>query len=74
MMTQEIIELNGKQYMHTHSDTYMIMQIETGAVYADAMDIIPCKYTYEETEEVLPFEEMGLPNPFDNEEPQEAEQ
>lgn len=74
MITQEIIELNGKQYMHTHSDTYMIMQIETGSVYADAMDIIPCAYTYEETEEMLPFEEMGLQNPFDNEEPIEAEQ
>lgn len=50
MITQETLELNGKQYLHTYSDTYMIMQIETGAVYADAMDIIPCEYTYVETD------------------------
>ena len=73
MMTVETIVIDGKEFIHTFSDLYKIKQIETGALYIDALDLIPSKYTYEETEEVLPFEEMGLPNPFDNEESQEAE-
>lgn len=28
-----------------------IRQVETGAVYSDAVDNIPCPYTYEETDE-----------------------
>lgn len=29
----------------------MIRQIETGAIYEDAVDVLPCRYTYEETNE-----------------------
>lgn len=28
----------------------MIRQIETGTLYSDAVDVVPCRYTYEETE------------------------
>jgi hypothetical protein len=72
MMTVETIVIDGKEFIHTFSDLYMIKQLQTGLLYIDALDPIPSIYTYEETKEVLPFEEMGLPNPFDNEEPQEA--
>lgn len=34
----------------------MLLQVETGARYDEAIDVIPCRYTYEETEE--PIEEM----------------
>ena len=34
----------------------MIRQIETGALYEDAVDVIPCKYTYEETD--VPIESV----------------
>ena len=30
-----------------------IRQIETGIVYDDAVDIYPCPYTYEETDEPI---------------------
>lgn len=35
-----------------------IRQVETGAVYDDAADIIPCPYTYEETD--IPIDEEPL--------------
>jgi hypothetical protein len=28
----------------------MIRQIETGILYEDAVDVIPCRYTYEESD------------------------
>lgn len=37
--------------LHTYSDSYLIRQKETGAVYYDAWDTTPCRYTYEETDE-----------------------
>lgn len=42
----------------------MIRQIETGILYEDAVDIMPCRYTYEETDIPIPEEEE--PN-FDEE-------
>ena len=36
----------------------MIRQLETGKIYQEAMDIIPCPYIYEETEELLPELEL----------------
>lgn len=62
MITQEEKEINGKMYLHTYSDTYMLRQVETGILYSEAYDVIPCQYTYVESEELLPVEE-----------PQEAE-
>jgi len=38
----------------------MIRQIETGIVYQDAVDKMPCKYTYEETDEPIAEEEEGV--------------
>lgn len=37
--------------------TYCIRQVETGVEYSDAVDIIPCRYTYEATDK--PIEEGG---------------
>lgn len=31
----------------------MIRQIETGVIYTEAIDIYPCRYTYEETDEKI---------------------
>jgi hypothetical protein len=44
----------------------MIKQVETGALYEDAVDVIPCKYTYEETD--IPIEHPEPP-----EEPQQPQ-
>lgn len=51
MIIEEIIEDNR---IHHYSDLgYMIKQVETGLLYEDAIDINPCPYTYEETNEII---------------------
>lgn len=41
-----------------YSDNGMkLLQVETGIVYDEAIDIAPCLYTYEETNEILGKEE-----------------
>lgn len=34
-----------------------IRQVETGKEYASAVDVIPCRYTYEETDKEIPERE-----------------
>lgn len=58
MITQEEVILNGKTFLHTYSDKYVIKQVETDTEYDEAYDIIPCKYTYVETDEELPIVEQ----------------
>lgn len=53
---------------HTHhwSDTGMkIRQIETGILYDDTIDIIPCPYTYEETDIPVPAENLDAQQALD---------
>lgn len=59
MIIQEQVILNGKEYTHTYSDEYRLVQVETGVVYDDAYDIIPMSYTYIESEEKLPQQEYN---------------
>lgn len=37
--------------------TFKIRQIETGAVYDEAVDVLPCRYTYEATDEPIETED-----------------
>lgn len=54
----KITEIIGNR-THTYSDSgFKILQIETGIPYDDAMDIIPCPYTYEETTQKIPLEDL----------------
>lgn len=55
MLIEEII--NERLIRHFSDLRYRIRQIETGIVYDDAVDIIPCKYTYEETNIPIPDED-----------------
>lgn len=62
MIIQEILEDNGN-VMRTYSDqNVFIRQIETGIVYDEAFDVIPVRYTYEETD--IPIVQ---PDPTDEE-------
>ena len=48
---------DGVELCKTVSDEgYYIRQMETGEVYDEAIDITPCPYTYEETDELIPAE------------------
>lgn len=51
----------GEGLVRHYSDRGMMMlQIETGIRYADAIDVVPCAYTYEETDEPAdPTETQG---------------
>ena len=50
-VTSKYIEVNGRTLIKHESDSgKMIRQVETGREYSSAVDVIPCKYTYEETE------------------------
>ena len=54
MLQSELIE-NGERIHHWSDADLKIRQIETGIFYDDAVDNVPCRYTYEETDE--PIEE-----------------
>lgn len=55
MIQSEMIETRIRHY----SDMSMkIRQIETDMVYDDAVDIVPCPYTYEETDEPIETYEL----------------
>lgn len=59
MIIVEMIE-NGKR-IHHYSDIGMrILQNETGVVYDDAVDVMPCKYTYIETDEPIEVPEEPI--------------
>lgn len=55
MIFVENIEINGKQYTRTYSDTYTIMR--DGVEYSEAVDPIGSGRTYTETENLLETDE-----------------
>ena len=57
MIISEIIE-NGNRIYHYSDAGFRILQNETGIIYDDAVDVMPCKYTYSETEELIEVEEL----------------
>lgn len=59
-VTETKIEVNGRTLIKHESDAgKYIRQVETGREYASAVDVIPCKYTYEETEREIEKKEVG---------------
>ncbi|MEE0969617.1 MAG: hypothetical protein U0M06_09625 [Clostridia bacterium] len=55
MVTSKHIEINGRTLIKHESDSgKMIRQVETGREYSSAVDVIPCRYTYEETDKEIP--------------------
>lgn len=44
--------LNNSTLVRHYSDKgYLLLQNETGVKYNEAIDIVPCRYTYAETDE-----------------------
>lgn len=53
MLREELID--GGKFVRHYSDTkMMIKQDETGCLYDEAVDLVPCRYTYTETDEPIP--------------------
>lgn len=56
MIKQEIVTMNGKEFVKTYSDSgFYIKQLQTNALYDIAYDVLPLRFTYIETNE--PIEE-----------------
>ena len=54
MIKQKEVTINNHKFLYTFSDKNLyILQIETNNKYDSAYDIIPCKYTYKETDELI---------------------
>ena len=54
MIIQKEVYLGSRNLLHTYSDSNKyILQVETNSKYDEAYDVIPCKYTYVETEEEI---------------------
>jgi hypothetical protein len=49
-------EYINSRILHYSDSGFRILQNETGIVYDDAVDVMPCKYTYTETDEPIPAE------------------
>jgi hypothetical protein len=53
--------LNDGTLIKHYSDTgYMLLQTETGIKYADPVDLVPCRYTYTETDELIEDEDNSI--------------
>ena len=50
MIQYELLK-QGTLIRHYSDSGKMIVQVETGHTYSEAIDIVPCPYTYEETKE-----------------------
>lgn len=48
---------NGTLIQHYSDLGVYLVQNETGIKYSDPVDIVPCPYTYTETDEVIEIEE-----------------
>lgn len=42
---------DGTLVRHWSDKGVMLLQVETGAKYGEPIDVVPCAYTYEETDE-----------------------
>lgn len=57
MIKTELLN-DGTLIKHYSDAGFMLLQVETGAKYSDPIDVIPCRYTYEETDEKIEVEEV----------------
>lgn len=57
MIIEELLN-DGSLVKHYSDKGVMLLQKETGEKYSDPIDIVPCPYTYEETDEKIEKEEL----------------
>lgn len=59
MIKTELLN-DGTLIKHYSDKDVMLLQVETGAKYSDPVDVFPCRYTYEETDEKIETEEEPI--------------
>lgn len=52
-------KINERLIRHFSDEGCYIKQVETGIEYSEAVDVIPCKYTYEETDKPIEINEKN---------------
>lgn len=52
-MIKEVLVEDGTRIKHYSDQDMMIRQIKTDILYEEAVDYVPCKHTYEETDEPI---------------------
>lgn len=53
--------LNDGVFVKHYSDEgYMLLQNETGTIYSEPIDLVPCAYTYSETDIPVEVEEIEI--------------
>ncbi len=55
MIQRELLK-NGALIRHYSDESKMLLQVETGLEYAEAVDVVPCRYTYKETDKAITME------------------
>ena len=61
MIVQEIVTLHNKQFKHTFSSNKKyIKQVETGAIYSEAYDVLQRNFNYIETETDISEEDLNF--------------
>lgn len=55
---------NGTLVKHWSDLGVILLQVETGEKYADPIDVVPCRFTYEETDELIEIEEIPIEEDF----------
>ena len=58
MILQEFLN-DGTLVRHYSDAGFLLLQNETGAKYADPIDVVPCAYTYTETDELIDQEKTN---------------
>ena len=52
MIIVELVDDDTRERRYSDKNV-MLRQVETGILYIEANDIMPCRYTYEETDEPI---------------------
>lgn len=65
MIQSELLN-DGKLIKHFSDAGFMLLQNETGVKYSDPIDVVPCRYTYTETDELIDAEEEFSDTEFRN--------
>lgn len=66
MIIVELVDNDTRERRYSDKQV-KLLQKETGNLYDDAVDVIPCRYTYEETDEpITPEPEIPTDNTIDD--------
>ena len=52
MIIVELVDNDTRERRYSDKNV-KLLQVETGILYEDAVDVIPCKYTYEESDVLI---------------------